>query len=245
MFDLRDKVALVTGGSRGIGKAVAAALADCGATVCATATSEAGAEKISGDLGDRGKGYVLNVSDAESVDAALAAIAADFAAPTILVNNAGIARDQLMLRMKDEDWDAVMDTNLRAVFRLCRLSLRPMMKARFGRIINMGSVIGALGNPGQASYAAAKAGMVGLTRSIAREVGSRGITANVIAPGFIETDMTASMPEAQRDAMLAQIPVGQLGAVDDIATAACYLASTEARYVTGHTLHVNGGMYMG
>ncbi len=245
MFDLKDKVALVTGGSRGIGKAIAAALAARGATVCATATSEAGASGITADLGAQGKGYVLDVADADSVDAALAAITKDFAAPTILINNAGIARDQLLLRMKDEDWDAVMDTNLRSVFRLCRLSLRPMMKARFGRIINMGSVIGSLGNPGQASYAAAKAGMVGLTRSIAREVGSRGITANVIAPGFIETDMTASMPEAQRDAMLTQVPVGHLGAVEDIAAAACYLASPEARYVTGHTLHVNGGMYMG
>lgn len=245
MSELEGRIALVTGGSRGIGKAVAGALVEAGARVGATSTSERGAAEISDALGESGQGFVMDVADADSIDAGLAAVGDSLGTPTILVNNAGIARDQLLLRMKDADWEAIMNTNLTSVFRLSKACLRGMMKARWGRIVNVGSVIGALGNAGQANYAAAKAGLVGFTRSLAREVGSRGITANVVAPGFVETDMTAGLSDDQRSGLLADIPLASLGQVDDIAAAVTFLVSPGARYITGHTLHVNGGMYMG
>ena len=244
---LGDEVALVTGASRGIGSAIAARLAHLGATVIGTATTEAGAERITSELVGApraGRGIVLDVADPNVVDQVLADISAREGAVTILVNNAGITRDNLLLRMKPEEWQAVIDTNLTAIFRLCRAVLRGMMKARHGRIINVGSVVGSLGNPGQCNYAAAKAGLVGFTKALAREVGSRGITANVVAPGYIQTDMTAALEEAQREQLAAQIPLGRLGTVDDIAHAVAFLASAQAGYVTGETLHVNGGMFM-
>jgi len=237
-MSLEGKVALVTGASRGIGHAIAAELAKQGAKVVGTATSEEGAKKVPGI------GKVLNVKDAAQTDALVESIAKEFGDIAILVNNAGITRDNLALRMKDADWDEVMETNLRAVFRLSRAVMRGMMKARWGRIINITSVVGASGNPGQANYAAAKAAVVGMTKSLAREIGSRNITVNAVAPGFIDTDMTRALAEEQRKALLAQIPLGRLGRVEDIAAAVGYLASPGADYVTGTVLHVNGGMYM-
>jgi 3-oxoacyl-[acyl-carrier protein] reductase len=244
---LEGEIALVTGASRGIGAAIADALANAGARVVGTATSEAGAKAIGerlSKLPGGGEGRVLDVSDGAACDALLDAVASEVGTIGILVNNAGITRDQLLLRMKDEDWQAIVDTNLTSVFRLSKGVMRGMMKARKGRIINIASVIGLTGNAGQANYAAAKAGVIGFTKSLAREIGSRGITANVVAPGFIETDMTRDLPEAQRSAMLSSIALGRLGAADDIAQAVLFLASPAAGYITGETLHVNGGMYM-
>jgi len=244
---LQSDVAVVTGASRGIGSAIAAELRRLGAIVIGTATTEAGAARITERLGGgprAGRGIVLDVVDADGVDAALADIAAREGPISILVNNAGITRDNLLLRMKPEEWDAVVDTNLKAVYRLSRAVLRGMMKARRGRIINVGSVVGSIGNPGQCNYAAAKAGLVGFTKALAREVGSRGITANVVAPGYIQTDMTAELADDQKAQLAAQIPLGRLGTPDDIAHAVAFLASPRSGYVTGETLHVNGGMYM-
>ncbi|NOT18223.1 MAG: 3-oxoacyl-ACP reductase FabG [Sulfuriferula sp.] len=241
------QVALVTGASRGIGQAIALELARQGVTVIGTATSASGAAAISEYLqqaGATGCGLALNVTDAASVDAVIAQIQADYGDIAILVNNAGITRDNLLMRMKDDEWDDIIQTNLTSVFRLSRAVLRAMMKARYGRIINIASVVGAMGNAGQTNYAATKAGMVGFSKSLAREVGSRNITVNCIAPGFIDTDMTRALPEAQRDALLTHIPLGRLGQVADIAHAVGFLASAQAGYVTGATLHVNGGMYM-
>lgn len=241
---LEGKIALVTGASRGIGRAIALELAGCGATVVGTATSEAGAQTISEALaGQGGRGVVLNVDDAAACEQVLADLAQD-GGPHILVNNAGITRDGLIMRMKDEDWQAVIDTNLSAIFRLSRGVAKVMMKARSGRIINITSVVGYSGNPGQANYAAAKAGVAGMSRALAREFGSRNITVNCVAPGFIETDMTRALNETQTAAILGQIPLGRLGSAADIAHAVAYLASPAAAYVTGTTLHVNGGMYM-
>lgn len=241
---LEGKIALVTGATRGIGRAIALELAACGATVIGTATTEAGAQTITEMLAaSGGRGVALDVNDAAACDELLAVLAAD-GAPHILVNNAGITRDGLIMRMKDEDWQAVMDTNLSAVFRLSRGVAKAMMKARWGRIINITSVVGYSGNPGQANYAAAKAGVAGMARALARELGSRNITVNCVAPGFIETDMTRALNEAQTAAILGQVPLGRLGSAADIAHAVAYLAGPRAAYVTGTTLHVNGGMYM-
>lgn len=244
MSDLNGQVALVTGASRGIGAAIAASLAAAGATVVGTATSDSGAEQISGTLGTSGRGAVLDVSSDDSVQALISDIQANEGPPTIVVNNAGITKDNLVLRMKAEEWDSVLSTNLSGVFRVCKATLRGMMKARGGRIINIASVIGLMGNPGQANYAASKAGIIGFSKSLAREVGSRNITVNVVAPGFIDTDMTRVLAEKQRAAMLGQVPLGRLGAAEDIANAVTFLASDAAAYVTGETLHVNGGMLM-
>ncbi|HOY35699.1 MAG TPA: 3-oxoacyl-ACP reductase FabG [Piscinibacter sp.] len=241
----QGQVALVTGASRGIGRAIAMALAAQGMKVIGTATSEAGAAAIGEALGALGgSGLKLDVTDGAALDAAIDGIVKQHGGLQVLVNNAGITRDTLSMRMKDEDWDAVLDTNLKAVFRASRAAIRPMMKQRYGRIVNITSVVGASGNPGQANYAAAKAGVAGMTRSLARELGSRGITVNCVAPGFIDTDMTHSLPEAQKAALLAQIPVGRLGQAAEIAHAVAFLASPLAGYVTGTELHVNGGMYM-
>ena len=238
-------VALVTGASRGIGRAIAAALAAQGHTVIGTATSQAGADAISLALaGQGGRGICLDVTDVAGVDAAIDAIVKAEGGLQVLVNNAGITRDQLAMRMKDDDWSAVLDTNLSAVFRCSRAVMRTMMKQRFGRIINITSVVGSSGNAGQANYAAAKAGVAGMTRALARELGSRNITVNCIAPGFIATDMTESLPEAQKAALLSQIPLGRLGTPEEVAHAVVYLASPLAAYVSGAELHVNGGMYM-
>ena len=244
MSDLNGQVALVTGASRGIGAAIAGSLAAAGATVVGTATSDSGAEQISGTLGTSGRGAVLDVSSDDSVQALISDIQANEGPPTIVVNNAGITKDNLVLRMKAEEWDSVLSTNLSGVFRVCKATLRGMMKARGGRIINIASVIGLMGNAGQANYAAAKAGIIGFSKSLAREVGSRNITVNVVAPGFIDTDMTRVLAEEQRAAMLGQVPLGRLGAAEDIANAVTFLASDAAAYVTGETLHVNGGMLM-
>jgi 3-oxoacyl-[acyl-carrier protein] reductase len=241
---LDGEVALVTGASRGIGAAIASALAATGATVIGTATSESGSSVVSEALGDSGRGIVLDIADDASVEAALSDINAQEGAPTILVNNAGITRDNLLMRMKPEEWNAVIATNLSGVYRLSKGCLRGMMKARRGRIINIASVIGIMGNAGQSNYAAAKAGVIGFSKSLAREIGSRNITVNVVAPGFIDTDMTRVLPEDQRAAMLAQVPLGRLGESEDIANAVLFLASKAAAYVTGETLHVNGGMLM-
>ena len=242
---LQDKVALVTGASRGIGAAIADMLAGQGVRVFGTATSEAGANAIS-ERGVEGlSGLALNVNEADEITSVLADIAGQASAPTILVNNAGVTRDQLLMRMSEDDWGTVMDTNLRSVYRLSKACLRGMMKARSGRIISIGSVIGAMGNAGQANYAAAKAGMMGFSQSLAREVGSRGITVNVVAPGFIDTDMTRDLNEAQKESMLADIPLNRLGEPSDIAAAVSFLASSAGAYITGQTIHVNGGMYMG
>ena len=238
------EIALVTGASRGIGAAIAALLADAGATVVGTATSEAGAGGISKALGDRGRGAVLNIADEESVQALIKDIGANDGAPTILVNNAGITRDNLLMRMKPEEWDDVLATNLTGSFRVSKACLRGMMKAKKGRIISIASVIGVTGNAGQANYAAAKAGLIGFSKSLAREIGSRNITVNVVAPGFIDTDMTRVLPDDQKNAMLGQIPLGRLGQGADIAAAVLFLASAGGAYITGETLHVNGGMLM-
>ena len=241
------ELALVTGASRGIGRACALALGRAGAKVVGTATSAAGAGAISAYLaeaGITGKGLVLDVGDAASIESFLATVDAEFGAPYVLVNNAGITRDNLLLRMKEEEWQAVIQTNLTSVFRLSKAVLRGMMKQRKGRIINIASVVGLIGNPGQANYCAAKAGIIGFTKSLAREVGSRNITANTVAPGFIDTDMTKALTEEQRAAMLGNVPLARLGVPEDIAAAVLFLASPGAGYVTGETLHVNGGMFM-
>lgn len=241
---LSGEIALVTGASRGIGAAIAKTLAAAGATVVGTATSQAGADGISAALGGQGRGIVLDISDAESVQAALADMQAVEGSPSILVNNAGITRDNLLMRMKEEEWDDVIATNLTGLYRVSKACLRGMMKARKGRIISIASVIAVMGNAGQANYAAAKSGMIGFSKSLAREIGSRGITVNVVAPGFIDTDMTRDLPEQQRDAMLTQVPLGRLGDGDDIANAVVFLASAGGSYITGETVHVNGGMVM-
>jgi 3-oxoacyl-[acyl-carrier protein] reductase len=244
---LENEIALVTGATRGIGAAIAQALAEQGATVVGTATSAAGAEAISQRLtefGARGRGMVLDVVDPAAVDAVVKAVTDEFGTITILVNNAGITRDNLLMRMKDEEWQSILDTNLTSIYRLSKACLRGMTKARKGRIINIASVVGATGNAGQTNYAAAKAGMIGFTKSLAREVGSRGITVNAVAPGFIDTDMTRALNEEQRGALLASIPLGRLGAPAEIASVVAFLASPAAAYITGETIHVNGGMYM-
>lgn len=241
---LAGEIALVTGASRGIGAAIAAALSAAGATVVGTATSQAGADGVSGNLGNGGRGVVLNIADEESVQAAIKEIQAKEGAPTIVVNNAGITRDNLLMRMKADEWDEVLSTNLSGAFRVCKACMRGMMKAKKGRIINIASVIGVTGNAGQANYAAAKAGMIGFTKSLAKEIGSRNITVNVVAPGFIDTDMTRILPEDQRNALLDQIPLGRLGEGEDIANGVLFLASPAGAYITGETLHVNGGMLM-
>ena len=240
------RIALVTGASRGIGAAIAQDLAARGYRVIGTATTEAGAEKISAALAAHPgcRGAALDVNDAAAAESLIEAIVKEHGALHVLVNNAGITRDQLAMRMKDDDWDAVLDTNLKAVFRMSRAVMRPMMKQRYGRIVNITSVVGASGNPGQANYAAAKAGVAGMTRALARELGSRGITVNCVAPGFIATDMTAALSDEQKNALTGQIPLGRLGQPGDIASAVAYLASPQAGYVTGQELHVNGGMYM-
>ena len=247
MTDMTDDIALVTGASRGIGKAIALELARRGATVIGTATSESGAQSITQWLsegGFKGRGLVLNVAQPESVDALLKEIEAKEGSPTVLVNNAGITRDNLLLRMKPEEWDEIMNTNLGSIYRLSKAVLRGMMKARRGRIISIASVVGVMGNAGQTNYAAAKAGIIGFSKSLAREVGSRNITVNVVAPGFIATDMTAQLAAEQQQQLASQVALGRLGAPEDIAHAVAFLASPEASYITGETLHVNGGMYM-
>ena len=247
MTSLNGLVALVTGASRGIGHAIALELARQGAVVAGTATSDAGADRIRQDLaaaGAKGTGLVMNVDDAVQVESALAAIQEQLGDIAILVNNAGVTRDNLLLRMKDEEWDDIMATDLKSVYRLSKLVLRPMMKRRFGRIINITSVVGATGNAGQTNYAAAKAGITGFSKSLAREVASRNITVNCIAPGFIDTDMTRALNEEQRKALVQQIPLGRLGKAEDVAAAVAFLASPGAAYITGATLHVNGGMFM-
>jgi 3-oxoacyl-[acyl-carrier protein] reductase len=239
------RIALVTGASRGIGAAIADALAAAGHRVAGTATSEAGAEAIGSRLGNAGAGFVLDVADDASVERALAAIEERLGAPLVVVNNAGITRDNLLLRMKPEEWSDVLDTNVGGLYRLCRRVLRPMMKARFGRIVNLSSVIARMGNAGQSNYAASKAAIEGFTRALAQEVGSRGITVNAIAPGFIETEMTAAIGEGQREALLSRVPLGRLGRAEEVAALAVFLASEQAGYVTGETVHVNGGLYTG
>jgi 3-oxoacyl-[acyl-carrier protein] reductase len=241
---LEGEIALVTGASRGIGASIAAALAAAGATVIGTATSQGGADGISAALGGKGRGIVLDVADDESVTAAIKDIQSQEGNPSVLVNNAGITRDNLLMRMKPEEWDDVIGTNLSGVYRVSKACLRGMMKAKKGRIINIASVVGVMGNAGQANYAATKAGVIGFSKSMAREVGSRGITVNVVAPGFIDTDMTRDLPEANRETMLSQIPLGALGDGLDIANAVVFLASSGGAYITGETLHVNGGMVM-
>lgn len=247
MNSLKGKVALVTGASRGIGQGIALALGAAGATVAGTATTASGAEGITQALkaaGISGAGYAMDVNDMTQVDAVLTAIQKEWGEVAILVNNAGITRDNLLMRMKDDEWDAIMSTNLKSVYRLSKAVMRSMMKARNGRIINITSVIGATGNPGQSNYAAAKAGVEGFSRALAREIGSRNITVNCVAPGFIDTDMTRALDDRQREGLLGQIPLGRLGTVADVAGAVTYLASDAASYVTGCTLHVNGGMHM-
>jgi 3-oxoacyl-[acyl-carrier protein] reductase len=244
---LENEVALVTGASRGIGQAVALELGSCGAFVVGTSTSQAGAEQVSRLLkerGIRGTGEVLDVADAAAVNGLIQALEASVGAPSILVNNAAITRDNLLLRMKDEEWDEVLDTDLTSIYRLCKACLRSMIKAKRGRIINISSVVGLTGNPGQANYCAAKAGMLGFTKALAREVGARGVTVNAIAPGYIETDMTRELSQAHRQAWLQTIPLGRAGTPEDVAHAVAFLASPAAAYITGTTLHVNGGMYM-
>lgn len=245
---LNHDIALISGASRGIGQAIALELGRQGALVIGTATSESGVESINKFLKDnniKGQGQLLNVTDQGSVDEALAAVEGRYGAPTILVNNAGITRDNLLMRMKDEEWDAIISTNLTSVYRLSKACVRGMTKARRGRIISIGSVVGATGNAGQTNYAAAKAGLVGFTKALARELGGRGITVNTVAPGFIDTDMTRALQEQQRIALLETIPLRRLGRADEVAAAVAFLASPAASYITGETLHVNGGMFMG
>ncbi len=247
MTILQNEVALVTGASRGIGRAIALALGQQGAKVVGTATSESGAAAITDALRTAnitGSGMVLNVKEPAAIETVVESVTAQFGAPSILVNNAGITRDNLLMRMKDEEWQDIVETNLTSVYRTSKAVIRGMMKARRGRIINIGSVVGLTGNPGQANYAAAKAGLLGFSKSLAREIGSRGITVNVVAPGFIDTDMTKSLPADLKETMLKQIALGRLGAVDDIAAAVVFLASPAAGYITGETLNVNGGLYM-
>ena len=243
-MSFNDKVVLVSGASRGIGRAIAEAFVAKGAKVVGTATSQSGAEAISAYLGDAGCGLVLNVTSPESIESLFAAIKEKFGEVDILINNAGITRDNLLMRMKDDEWQDIIDTNLTSLYRLSKPVLRAMMKKRYGRIINIGSVVGTMGNAGQTNYAAAKAGLIGFTKSLAREVASRGITVNAVAPGFIETDMTHALTEEQRGGILSQVPANRLGDPKEIAAAVLFLASDEAAYVTGETLHVNGGMYM-
>ena len=246
MSEESRKVALVTGASRGIGAAIAGVLADAGLIVVGTATSEQGAGKINDALSSRGgRGRVLNVTDVTSIDALLADIRADLGDPLVLVNNAGITQDNIIMRMKDDEWQAVIDTNLTALYRLSKACVRGMTKARWGRIINITSVVGSMGNAGQSNYAATKAGAEGMARSLARELGSRSITVNCVAPGFIDTDMTRALETAQRDALQTQIPLGRLGEPEDVAAAVAFLASDAGQYITGETIHVNGGLYMG
>ncbi len=239
------QVVLITGGSRGIGAALVEEFLSRGAQVAATATSESGAAALSAKIAAQGRGYVLDVTDDAAMDATLAQIRGDLGAPSILINNAGITRDQLLLRMKDEDWDRVLHTNLRAVYRLSRLCVRDMIKAQYGRIVSITSVVGMMGNAGQSNYAAAKAGVMGFSRALAREVAGRGVTVNCVAPGFIATDMTAALSDSQREHLLAQIPAARLGTGQDVAAAVAFLASAEAGYITGETLQVNGGLWMG
>lgn len=241
---MQGKIALVTGATRGIGKAIAEELAAKGAFVIGTATSEKGAETISAYLGDQGKGLVLNVAEQSSIEAVLEQIKADHGDIDILVNNAGITRDNLLMRMKDDEWFDILQTNLTSVYHLSKAVLRTMMKKRFGRIITIGSVVGSMGNPGQSNYCAAKAGLIGFSKGLAKEVASRGITVNVVAPGFIATDMTEVLTEEQKSGILSNVPAGRLGEPKDIAKAVAFLASDDAAYVTGTTLHVNGGLYM-
>lgn len=246
-INLLDKVALVTGASRGIGASIAKSLADAGAIVIGTATSQAGADKITAAISpfnSKNKGMVLDVTQPESVESVIKAVKDDVGAITILVNNAAITADNIFMRMKDDEWSRVIETNLTSVFRTSKACIRDMMKARFGRIINIGSVVGTTGNPGQVNYSAAKAGVLGLTKSLALEIGSRNITVNAVAPGFISTDMTDALTEEQKQAIFSRIPMQKLGTVDDIAAAVVFLASDLASYITGQTLHVNGGMYM-
>jgi 3-oxoacyl-[acyl-carrier protein] reductase len=243
----QGKVALVTGASRGIGHGIALALGRDQATVIGTATTQEGADKITQAFkaaGIQGTGMVLNVAERESVDSLITAIKGQFGMPSILVNNAAITQDNLLLRMKEEEWDQVIETNLNSIFRLTKACLRDMIKARWGRIISISSVVGSTGNPGQVNYAAAKAGLIGFTKALAQEVGSRDVTVNVVSPGFIDTDMTRSLPEDQRNLLLSRIPMQRLGQAEDIAAAVVFLASNAAGYITGQTLHVNGGMYM-
>ncbi len=244
-MNLSGQVALVTGASRGIGKAIAATLAEAGAIVVGTATSAAGAQAISDYLAPlKGSGQVLDVADQDSVDALLENMKNSVGLPTVLVNNAGITNDKLLMRMSVDDWDQVINTNLSSIYKMSKACIRGMMKAKTGRIINIGSVIGDLGNPGQSNYAAAKAGMLGFSKSLAREVGSRGITVNVVAPGYIQTDMTDELDEAQKNSLMEQVPLKRLGSTQDIANAVLFLAADTGAYITGETLHVNGGMYM-
>jgi len=247
-MSLENEVALISGASRGIGQAIAVELGSQGATVIGTATSESGAENISkylNEKGIKGSGMMLNVTEQSSIDDVIKQIETDFAAPSILVNNAGITRDNLLMRMKDEEWESIINTNLTSVYRLTKACLRAMMKARKGRIVSIASVVGLTGNAGQTNYGAAKAGIIGFSKSLAREVGSRGITVNVVAPGFIDTDMTRALSEEQRGALLGSIPLARLGQPEEIAQAVAFLASSAASYITGETLNVNGGMYMG
>ena len=243
-MSFEGKIALVTGASRGIGRAIAETLVARGAKVIGTATSESGAQAISDYLGANCKGLMLNVTDPASIESVLENVRAEFGEVDILVNNAGITRDNLLMRMKDDEWNDIIETNLSSVFRLSKAVMRAMMKKRHGRIITIGSVVGTMGNAGQANYAAAKAGLIGFSKSLAREVASRGITVNVVAPGFIETDMTRALTDEQRAGTLAAVPAGRLGTPNEIASAVAFLASDEASYITGETLHVNGGMYM-
>lgn len=247
MSELKDEIALITGASRGIGKSIATELGKAGATIIGTATSDGGAEAITAwikEAGLTGVGMKLNVTDAEDIDTLIKAIKDQYGAVSILVNNAGITRDNLLMRMKDDEWDDIMSTNLTSIFRMSKACMRGMMKARTGRVINIGSVVGSSGNPGQANYAAAKAGVIGFTKSLAREVGSRNITVNTVSPGFIQTDMTDELADDQKDQLLGQIPLNRLGSTEDVAKAVLFLASASGAYITGETLHVNGGMHM-
>lgn len=246
-MNYKNQTALITGATRGIGRAIMLELGKKGAYVVGTATSESGVEKINKALNENninGLAKLLDVADPESIDALIESLSDADLTPTILINNAGVTRDNLLMRMKDEEWETVIETNLTSIYRMCKALIRGMMKAKYGRIINIGSVVGLTGNPGQANYCAAKAGMQGFTKSLAQEIGSRGITVNLVAPGFIETDMTQALDENQRAVMLSRIPVNRLGDVNDIAAAVCFLASSEAGFITGETLNVNGGMYM-